>query len=226
MRFWLRAFLLLLLFLGGVVAGMLWFAHREMLARQWACYRVGAAESFPRAQEKIAWFEEGSNRQARLDELVRTWGTGNRQFDLYLGGHLRDAACSELLRETFANELDRREEMLPRWADYWSYQSPLKPDEQIASVLKYLDTLASAEPPKEITYREVLDLKAVLQLLGQGAHAANLSPANWQEPYRRWQQTRPAELPHVVRPGKPFADWTGPENQRGKASDRREGSGQ
>lgn len=209
MRPWLRV-LLALLVLAGMVIGAWWYFHREQLARQWACYRVGAAGSFEQAQAEIAWFEKGPDREAQLGELVRKWGTGNQQFDLYLARHLGDPACSDLLRETFARELGRRAELLPRWAHSWSYRAPLEPDAQIASILSYFDALASVEPAEQITWREVLDLQAVFQLTGQGRLARGLSAANWHDRYRRWQQTRPHELPSVARPARPFADWRGP----------------
>ena len=213
MRPWLRV-LLTLLVLGGIGIAAWWYARREQLTRQWRCYRVGAAGSFDQAKREIAWFETGTHRQVRLDELVRKWGTGNGQFDLYLARYVDHPASSELLREVFSKELGRRGDLLPRWAHYWSYRAPLEPDEQVASILAYLDTLYSTEPPKGITWREVLDLQAVFQLTrhgvaGEGWRARGLSPTSWLEYYRVWQETRPAKLPHVVRPEKPFADWQG-----------------
>lgn len=209
MRPWLRKLIVLLLLAGIFVAAWL-YANREQLARQWHCYKVGAAGSFDQAQGEIAWFETGPDRHARLAELTQKWGTGNGQFDLHLARYLHAAACSDRLRESFSKELGRRRELLPRWAHYWSYRAKLEPDGEIASILKYLDGRVSAEPPKTITWREVLNLQAVLQLTGQGQLAPGFSPASWQVPYRRWQQTRPAQIPHVARPEVPFADWQGP----------------
>ena len=62
----------------------------------------------------------------------------------------------------------------------------------------------------EITWREVLDLQAIFQLTGQPRLALRLSPANWRQRLRTWQQDRPRPLPHVARPAAPFADWQGP----------------
>ena len=192
--------------LASLAIGAWWYVNRRELSRQWACYRVGAAESFSQAQHEIAWFETGPDRRDRLRDLTRKWGTGNRQFDLYLARHVDDLASSELLRETFSRELGRRKELLPRWARYWSHRAKLEPDRQIASTLSYLDTLVLARVTRTIPWREVLDLQAVFQLTGHGHLAADLSPENWQQQYRRWQQTRPARLSHTERPGKPFAD--------------------
>ncbi len=183
----------------GIVLGAWGYASRKQLARQLACYRVGAAESFELAQAEIAWFESSPDRKVRLEELVRKWGTGNRQFDLYLARHLGNAACTDSLRESFCAEMDRREELPARWAHYWTYRTPLEPDQQIVSILKYLDTLSTADGSKTITWREVLDLRAVFQLTGHRP-ARGISPTNWREYYRVWQETRPAELPHVARP--------------------------
>ena len=204
MRPWLRASIAGLLLL-GIAVGACCYANRRKLAPQWHCYRVGAAESFQRAREEIAWFETGTDHTARLAELTRKWGTGNRQFDLYLAQHLHHADCSKPLRETFSQELGRREELLPRWAHYWSFRAPQEPDREIASILRSVDVLASEKPPPPITWREVLNLQAVFQLIGAPRHARDLSPTNWHEHYRRWQQTRASGLPRVTRPQQPFA---------------------
>jgi len=209
MRLWLRL-LLLLFVLVGAGAGAWCYLNWQRLVRQSACYRVGVAPSFKEAQAEIAWFETGRDREAKLRELLRKWGTGNRQFDLYLAQHVGHAKSTEALREAFSLELAWREELVPRWAHYWSWRAPLEPDEQIASIIEYLDDLAAAETPKKITWREVLDLQAVFHLTGYRRLAHRLTPENWHERYRRWSETRPAKLPHITRPAKPFPDWQGP----------------
>ncbi len=196
----------LILLVACVALGTQVFTHRRQLARQWACYRVAAADSFAEAQTRIARFEEHADRREHLAELVGKWGTGNRQFDLYLARHVRDAAGSELLRESFSRELDRRPDLSARWAHYWCFEARLEPDEQIDSVVRYFDTLALTDPPKEITYREVLDLRALLQLTAAAERFAGLGPTNWHQHYARWQKVRPEDLPHVPRPKQPFAD--------------------
>ncbi|OHB69875.1 MAG: hypothetical protein A2V70_02305 [Planctomycetes bacterium RBG_13_63_9] len=206
MRCWLRILLVLTL-ISGVGVAAWWYSRRGVLSRQWHCYRVASAESFKDAQREIAWFESGPDRPARLTELARKWGTGNRPFDLFLAQHLRDAASSELLRETFSKELGRRDGMLSRWAHYWSYQATSEPDRQIASIRDFFDTLAATEHAQAITWREVLDLQAVFTLAGEPQHAHGLSPENWRQRYRTWQQNRPARFPHLTRPERPFADW-------------------
>ena len=196
----------LILLVACVALGTQVFTHRRQLARQWACYRVAAADSFAEAQERITRFDKDPDRRERLAELVGKWGTGNRQFDLYLARHVRDAASSELLRESFSRELDRRQGLPARWAHFWCFQARLEPDEQIDSVVRYFDTLASTDPSKEITYREVLDLRALLQLTAPAERFAGLDPTNWRQHYARWQKARPKDLAHVPRPTEPFAD--------------------
>ncbi len=177
----------------------------ERLVRQWACYRVGSAETPEQVHADIAWFETGPDRDSRLRELVEKWGTGNQQFDLNLARYVDSPKSSEQLRKVFSRELAWRRELLPRWAHYWSWRAKLEPDEQIASIVGYLDDVASAKTPKPITWREVLDLQAVFQLTGAERLAPRLSPENWLSRYRRWQQIRPPKLPHVFRPKEPLA---------------------
>jgi len=189
---------------GCLAVGAGWFANRRKLRRQWHLYRVGTAESFEQARREIAWFETGTERQQRLVELTGKWGTGNRPFDLYLARYLHHAECSESLRETFSRELGRREPLLPRWAHYWSHRSPQEPDREIASVLRYFDVLATEEPSPPITWREVLNLQAVFYLTGSPRRATGLTPVNWHQHYRVWQETRAGQFPHVVRPQGPL----------------------
>ena len=112
-------------------------------------------------------------------------------------------ASSVALREAFSRQLSRRPELLPRWARHWSHRAAQEPDQQIAAILTYLETLASSESPKTITWREVIGLQAVFELSGRGELAEGLSPANWLDRFRHWQEVRPVELPHVPRPDQP-----------------------
>ena len=205
LRIWMLAPLLVALAVGAWV-----YVSRGQLTRQWQCHRVAAAESFEQARQEIAWFDRGSDRRERLGELVRKWGTGSPRFDFYLGRYLGQPACSDLLREAFSKELGRRPELLPRWAHYWSHSARETPDERIDSIVRHLDILLAAARPKEIPWREVLNLQAVFQLAGCPNRAQGLSPDNWHPTYRTWLEARPAELPHVPRPASPFADWQEP----------------
>ncbi len=202
MRRWqifLGLFLLIVL-----VAGVFAIVYRQPLARQWALYRIGAAGSAQEADVEIVRCETSPNADLLIAEMVAKWGTGNRRFDLHLAAHLGGRSCGETLREAFSHEITHREGLLERWARYWTWRAQLPPDQQMASVLAYLDALDAAEPPRSITWREVLDLQAVFQLTGCGELAQNLSSANWRERYAQWRQKKPPRLPALPRPEQPF----------------------
>ena len=208
-RRWLRVLILLLV--AAAVGAGIWFSRqRRRLATQWESYQVGQAETFREAARLIGELEQTSDPTPRLRELTARWGTGNQLFDFYLACYVRSAESSERLRETFSLEMAWRPVLLPRWAHFWIWQSPGDPDDQIASVVEYLDVLVRAEPPRELTWREVLNLQAVLQLAGAGKLAERLKPDNWRGRYLAWQPSRPSRLPHVARPDRPLPDWQGP----------------
>jgi hypothetical protein len=193
----------------AIVSGVA-YVQRETLRVQWHSYQVGAAETYEAARAQLAWFHQGPEAVSRSRELVGRWGTGNPRFDLFLARYVRDAESGEALREAFSLELAWREGLLARWARYWSWRAPLEPDQQIASAVDYFRLLDRTQPPRAITWRDVLDLQAVFELTGQNRLALRLSPENWRERFERWQAARPAQLPHVPRPESPFADWEGP----------------
>jgi hypothetical protein len=173
------------------------------LERQWRVYLVGAAPSYEDACRQLAWFEGPTDQDVKRRELIRKWGAGNAQFDLYLARYVDDPACPEALREAFSLNLAWREGLLSRWAHYWSWRPGLSPDERIQSLLPFLDLLGDSES-KTLSWREVLNLQAVFCLTGQPRLALRLDPDNWRDRYRRWQAARPASLPRVVRPHEPF----------------------
>jgi hypothetical protein len=202
MRFWRLLLALLLPAAAGLGIGC--YAYRQPLARQWALYRIGAAASSSEAEAELVCCETGRDRDALIDALVRKWGAGNRQFDLRLAEHLGRGSCGEPLRAAFAAEIGRRNGLLDRWARYWTWRAQLPPEQQMASVAACFDALAAADPPHDVTWREVLDLEALFQLTGRDELAQNLSPANWRNRYGQWQRGRPATLPHMARPDEPF----------------------
>lgn len=209
MPLWLRLFILVVVL--AAVAGSVWvYLHQPRLAGQWDSYRVGRAASFAEARAEIARFEQAADAQAALRELCGKWGMGNLLFDLYVAEHVRSRQSSEPMRQAFSLEFAWREGQLPRWAHYWTWRSPQDPDRRVAALVEYFDLLATADPPRTITWREALDLQAVLVLSGQPGLAVRLTPENWRDRYRQWQQVRPAKMPHVARPETPFADWQGP----------------
>jgi hypothetical protein len=205
MRLWLRL-LITLLVLAAVGVGAWFFFHRGELTNQLASHRVGAARTFEEAQVEIAWFESGPDHTAKLRELVRKWGTGNRQFDLYLARHVGSPDSSEALRKAFSLGFGWHEERLPRWAHYWSWQTPEEPDREIASILAYLDLLHTAGASKTITWREVLDLQAIFYLAREPRLAKRLNPENWRGRYAKWRQHSSDQFPHVARPSRPFPE--------------------
>lgn len=203
---WVVLIVVCALLAGALAWGWSNFAQIEC---QWACYRVGAAPTFEQAQAHIGWFERPGAPASFREELVAKWGTGNQRFDFYLARYLGEPACSHALRSAFARHVGRRQELLRRWAHWWAWRAPLEPNEQVASVLDYHQTLAAAPDAERITWREVLDLQAVFCLTGQAERARDLSPDNWAEHYRVWRETR-AELPEIARPDTPLPDWQGP----------------
>ena len=187
----------------ALALGVWCYCQREPLARQWSLYRIGAAASTREAETEIARCEADPDPDAMIGDLIGKWGTGNRRFDLYLAGHLDSESCGEALRKAFAAEVGRQHELLDRWAHFWTWHAPLPPDQQMASVVAYLDILA-ADPSRDIPWREVLDVQALFQLTGRSELAKGLSPANWRDRYRGWRRGRPAELPQIARPKEPF----------------------
>jgi hypothetical protein len=196
--------------MAALIVGLAVYLGYQTLRRQWFSFDAGTAESYAAAKERFAWFEQGADSRQRVPELVAHWGTGNARFDVYLARYLHDGQSSEALRQAFSLELAWREELLPRWAHYWCYRAPLEPDREIASAVDYFALLAGAEPPREITWREVLDLQAVFELTGQGRLGVRLSPENWRQRFVRWQESRPRSLAHVARPAAPLPGWQGP----------------
>jgi hypothetical protein len=208
MRRFLLAIAIALVVFGGL-AGAVWFYYqRNPLGRQVAGYRVGAAENYEKARREIAWFEQGADRETKLRELVEGWGTGNQKFDLYLARYLGDPKSSEALRQAFSLNLAWRSELLPRWAHYWRWRAKLSPAEEFASINDYLAALVLVDPPKKLTWREILDLQAVFELTGHGELAKRLDPNNWPGRYQRWVESAP-EPSNVARPELPFPDWEG-----------------
>jgi hypothetical protein len=203
MRLFRRA-LLAMLVLTASGLGAWCYVYRQPLRRQWALYRIGAAASPQEADREIVGCLAGPDHNAMIGEMVGKWGTGNRPFDLHLATHLGAGTCGEPLRMAFAAELGRRAGLLDRWAHYWTWRAQLPPEQQMASLVAYFDALLAADPPRDITWRDVLDLEALFQLTGRGELARNLSPNNWRDRYAQWQRSRPAQLSRIPRPEEPF----------------------
>jgi hypothetical protein len=169
----------------------LWlYSRRDALRLQWECYQVTGAASYEQFQQRIAEFERVSSDYNRRRALVNRWHTGNEKFDDFLVKYLFDGQCSEELREVFSRELIWREELLPAWAEHWRRQKP-DWEERVGSIRRYLQTLKTAQPPRSITWRDVLDLQAALELRGHGKLARRITPDNWRERFQLWQEADP-----------------------------------
>lgn len=202
---------------GVAAAGLWWYSSGEApLGRQVAAYRVGAAPSFTAAQREIRWFETGRDRRDKLKELVGGWDTGNQQFDLYLAMHLGHPDCTDETRRAFSLEMAWRKNLLPRWAHYWRWRTRLPPAEEMASIVDYMQVLSTVDPPRKLSWREVLDAQALFELTGHPEFAQRLMPDDWRDRFRRWRESTPT-LPAIERPEAPFADWKGAIPSRPKA---------
>jgi hypothetical protein len=166
------------------------YFQRDEFRLQWECYQVTSAASYEQFQQRITQFERESSDYHHLRVLVNRWHTGNEQFDDFLARYLFDGQCSEELREVFSRELIWREELLPAWGKHWQTQKP-NWEESIGSIRRYLQTLKNAQPPRSITWRDVLDFQAALQLQGHGELARRVTPDNWRERFLLWQEADP-----------------------------------
>jgi len=193
----------------GLAAGAWFYLHPSPWAAQFAGYRVGAAQTYSLAKPEIAAFDSGSGRTAKDRELAAGWGTGNQQFDFYLARYLGESECSDDLRQAFSLEFGWRPELLPRWAHFWAWRTKQAPEAEIASIIDYLEALAGAEPPRLLTWREVLDLQAVFTLTGKPELARRLTPDNWSRRFAEWSRAK-GEEHRVERSSSPFPDWRGP----------------
>lgn len=205
MKWWLLLLLALVAALGG------WgYVRRDRLAWQYACHRLGQSKTFDEAAEQIAWFDAEPNRAAKLHELVGGWGRGSQAFDFYLAMHLAGPDCSEELRREFSTEIGWRPDLLPRWANCWSWRLGENLESEFGSVRDFLDTLVAADEKRSIGWREVLNLQAMFTLTRHEDLAKHLTTENWPGRYARWREREhdwPAELPQ---PELPFTDWVGP----------------
>lgn len=204
----------LVIFLTGAIcgaAGGFVVEHRHELGEQWALYQLIRADDVTVARAQLAWFDTEPRRQAKLSLLVSRWGTAGPRFDEHVARFVSRTGASEELRRTFAEELRRRPELLPRWAGYWAWKSRLGPDDETESVVRYLTTLTQATPPRSITWREVLDTQATLTLLGSPDLAAQVTADDWLGAFRGWEAVGAAGTrTPLARPNAPFSDWHGP----------------
>jgi hypothetical protein len=201
---------LLVVALLALAAGGAWLAWRwPVLALQYRIYRIGAANSAAEAARELAWFQSQPQRDEKLRELCAAWGDGNPAFDARLAEYLERAECSDALREAFALEFARRPGLVARWAHWWHWRQGAGAAEEIQSLTDYLAALATEQPPRDITWREVLDVQAAMALTGQPQLAERLEPAGaaWVERYRRWIDAHAEWAPPNEPPPAPLPDW-------------------
>lgn len=193
----------------GLVAAGWWFVDKNAAAPQFAAYRVGRAASFAEAKREIAAIERQPNHDAALRELVAGWRTGNPAFDFYLAAYVSDRQSSDDLRHLFSNELSWRPDLLTDWAHFWSWRAKQSPDVEAASIAEYLDALASTDPPRKLSWREILDLQATFTNTAHQDLAIRISPDNWPQRFQAWRQSAPS-VTGIRRPKLPLPDWHGP----------------
>jgi hypothetical protein len=197
-----------ILLVAGLLLGVWVYQNRDRFTSQWASYQVGAAERYPEARQRLVALQQSDDdRDVRLREVAAKWGTGNRRFDLHLARFITDPASNPQLRELFSRHLSHRPELLARWGHFWAHQASLPPDEQISQIVTYLDQIAYAEDAivdQPLSWREVLDLQAVFTLTGARDRAIGLTPENWRDHFRVWQETAPVQHPTVQRPSDPL----------------------
>ncbi len=204
----MKRWILLILVVGGAIGGWA-YARRDVLAWQYACHRIGQAKNFTEAVGQIAALDSEPNRASKLQELVGGWGRGSQSFDAYLAQHIMSPECSEELRRHFSGEIGWRIDLLPRWAHYWTWRQGENARQEFDSVRSFLDTLQGAQTQRPIGWREVLNLQAMFVSTDNADLARHLTPNNWADRFRRWQESlgdRPAEL-HAAE--LPFPDWKG-----------------
>jgi hypothetical protein len=180
----LRIGLVALLIVAAGVGAWL-YAQRDAIERRRAVLRVGEAQTYAAAQAELRWFETPPQAEEKLAALAGYWGEGNENFDSHLARHLSEPACSDALRKRFSEELAWRPKLQRKWAEAWRRNTKLPPDQEIASIVDFLDTLTLAESPPKLTWRQVLNAQAVFELRGRGDLVAWLTPENCLERYQR-----------------------------------------
>jgi hypothetical protein len=181
----MKRLLLIALVLVVLAAGAWLWLRRDRLAVQYACYRVASAASFEEAADELASFNQYAAHSPPLRALVARFGTGNRRLDEYLVGYAYDGRASDAFRQTLSAEFAWRRDLLPLWAEHWRGRKE-NVDEEIGTIRRYLEALHAADPPREVTWRDILDIQAAMQITGHGELAIRLSPRNWRTRYERW----------------------------------------
>ncbi|HVX11058.1 MAG TPA: hypothetical protein VHC22_07755 [Pirellulales bacterium] len=187
------------------LAALAWHLHRASLDSQLARFHVGRAATFEQAKREIAAIETRSDGDDSIRELTSGWRTGNPSFDRYLAMYVSDPASSEALRRAFSQEFSWRPQLLHDWAHYWSWRAKQEPSDEIASIAGYLETLSAAAAPRQLTWREVLDVQAAFTLTGHADLARRLATDQWADRYQTWKKDGP-DFSGVGRPKNPLPE--------------------
>jgi hypothetical protein len=193
----------------ALAVGIGLYVWRDKLAAQWASYQVASAGSYRAAARRIGQFEAAPDRDKKIHALVDAWGRGDPRYDYYLARYIRSPDCGDGLRQAFSLEISSRPGLIQRWGHFWSWHSSAGPAADHSHLRGYFDALASVEPPRRLTWRDVLDLQALCARTGQGEVARRMKPDDWVAAYRRWIEAEAAWTTDAERPQAPFPDWEG-----------------
>lgn len=182
----------LLLVVGAAGAAVAyWAMERDELAWQLDCHRIGAAPSYEEAAQLLAELDRAPNHQEKLSLLTTKWGTGNQAFDERLVRWMLSTDGSGALLQAFSEELSWREELLPRWVEYWREETELPMEEELASIEGYLSAIheGGAASRREVSWRDVLDMQAWFVMRDSARLAVRLGPENAGDRYGQWLET-------------------------------------
>lgn len=196
----------MLLLLGA--ATVYWRLSQPAGQAQLGAYRVGNAADEAAAQRELRLLEaQGDSATARA-ELCASWGTGNPRFDYYLARYLFTPDCSDALRERFTQELARRPELLPRFAHFWRWRAGAIAADEAAAQWEFFELRRTERPGTRLTWREVLDLTALLELCGQGKSARRLKPDDWESRLAGLHVAADAWRALAEQPAGPLPGWS------------------
>ncbi len=190
--------------IAAVAAGVGAWHEREHLARQYQCYRVGAAATYPQAQALMLRFD---TPQA-VRSLVDKWGRGNPKFDVYLVRFAHEPSCPDAVRAALSRQVASSEPLAKRWAHLWRFRCEDPPQREYRQLAEYLTALLNSDEALPVTWRDVLDLQALFSDTGHWMLARGLTPQNWRQRFVEWQRLvggQPA-LWTLNRPGRPLPD--------------------
>lgn len=205
------------LFLVVLVGVWMSYQHWEDARWRWTAYQLAESPSYAATK---SYFRQAQQAD-QLWSLVGQFGRGQPQFDFYLLHFAADPQCNDRFRKTLAFELGWRTDALQRWSHFHRWSSQQIPHEVYLELSNYLAAIAASDSERSITWRDVLDMQAMLAATGHADLAHQLTPENWLARYRTWV-ARGGNNRHfwnVSRPAAPFHDWLGSVPNRPAATD-------